>query len=164
MHLPSALMTLCRALSVASLLSSGAVTTGATARDARDIVIVTLDQARTVRMPEGTKTLIIGNPVVADVTVLKNNELLVITGKSYGETNMIALDAGGSPVGESTIRVTSASNTMIVQRGMDRESYQCAPRCQPVYNIGDKVEFSAAVTTGIKTRNDLAKPDIGTRR
>ena len=59
-----------------------------------------MDYARLVRLPEGAQTLVIGNPLVADVNMVKGNQLLVITGKSFGTTNLIVLDRAGQQVGE----------------------------------------------------------------
>ena len=46
-------------------------------------IYVDLDYARILRLPEGAQTLVIGNPLIADVTMLKNNRLMVVTGKSW---------------------------------------------------------------------------------
>ena len=62
-------------------------------------IYVDLDYARILRLPEGAQTLVIGNPLIADVTMLKNNRLMVVTGKSFGATNFIILDNSGSQVG-----------------------------------------------------------------
>ena len=106
--------------------------------EAADAVIVaTVDQARLVKIPAGTETLIIGNPTIADITLLKQNNLMILTPKSFGETNFIALDKDGAPVAESTIQVVNGSDALIVQRGMERQSYSCAPRCQPTERLGD---------------------------
>lgn len=121
-------------------------------------VIVTLDKASLIRMPAHAQTLVIGNPGIADVTVLKNNNMMVITGKSFGETNLIAVDSEGNPVGESLIRVTSGGDAMlIVQRGAERETYNCSPRCMPVLQLGDGQVFGAAAAQ-ITARNAIAVP------
>ncbi|GAC1332756.1 MAG: hypothetical protein NVSMB26_12890 [Beijerinckiaceae bacterium] len=129
---------------------------------AEDTIAVTLDRARIVKLPDHTQTLIIGNPVIADVTMLKNNGLMVITGKSYGATNLIALDSSGSPVAESMIRVNAAQNALIVQRGMSRESYSCSPRCEPTINLGDEGKYLGDVAGNVKARTALSQPG-GTR-
>jgi Flp pilus assembly secretin CpaC len=121
------------------------------------LVVVSLDQARIVKVPERTQTLVIGNPLVADVTLLKNNGAMVVTGKGFGETNLIALDAGGEPVAESTIRVNGDSKNVVVQRGMERESYSCAPRCQPAVALGDSAKYMGEVAGQIKAREGLGK-------
>ena len=59
-----------------------------------DRIEVVLDQAKVLKMPKDAQTVIIGNPIVADITVLKNRSM-ILTAKGYGVTNMIALDAQG---------------------------------------------------------------------
>jgi Flp pilus assembly secretin CpaC len=121
-------------------------------------VTVTLDKASLIRMPPKALTLVIGNPSIADVTVLKNNGMMVITGKSFGETNLIAVDADGSPVAESVIRVVQGADAMmVVQRGTERETYNCAPRCLPVVQLGDGRVFGEAVAQ-VTARNAIANP------
>jgi Flp pilus assembly secretin CpaC len=71
-------------------------------------VSVMIDHAKVIRLPERTQTVIVGNPVIADVTTQKNG-ILVVTGKSYGITNLIALDAAGALLAESMIRVRAPS-------------------------------------------------------
>jgi Flp pilus assembly secretin CpaC len=123
---------------------------------AEDVIQVLLDQAKVIQLPEKTSTVIIGNPIVADVTMLKRNNRLIITGKGFGETNLIALDASGESLGESVVRVTASSKDLVVQRGMDRESYTCAPRCQPTVALGDTSKYSADVAGQIQARNALS--------
>ena len=114
-------------------------------------IVVTLDQARLVKIPAGTQTLIIGNPTIADVTQLRQKDTMVLTAKAYGETNFIALDADGHPVAESMIQVVSGSNTLTVQRGMERQSYSCAPKCQPVERLGDDDKYLGAVAAAAQS-------------
>ena len=39
--------------------------------------------------------MILGNPMIADVTMLKDTNAMVITGKGFGQTNLIAIDSAG---------------------------------------------------------------------
>jgi hypothetical protein len=125
---------------------------------AEDTITVTLDRARIVKLPDRTQTLVIGNPIIADVTPLKTNGLMVITGKSYGTTNLIALDSSGTPVAESVVRVHPAENALIVHRGMSRESYACSPRCEPTINLGDEGKYLGEVAGNVKARTALSQP------
>ena len=128
------------------------------AQAAPDRIEVVLDQAKVLQMPKGAQTVIIGNPVVADITVLKNHSM-ILTAKGYGVTNMIALDAQGTPVAESMIEVRAATDKVLVlQRGMDRESYSCVPNCMPFVSPGDATNFSALAASGIASHNSLAVP------
>jgi Flp pilus assembly secretin CpaC len=121
-----------------------------------ETLVVKIDQARPVKVPPGTQTLIIGNPMIADVTLLKQGGVMVVTGKGFGETNLIALDASGNAVAESMVEVVANDNGLIVQRGLDRQSYTCAPRCQPTARLGDDAKYFGEVSGQIQARNALA--------
>jgi hypothetical protein len=121
-----------------------------------DTVTVTVDQAKIVEIPPGTRTLIIGNPMIADVTLLKSGSTMIVTGKGFGETNMIALDSNGSPLAESNILVVGDPRGLVVQRGMERESYTCAPRCQPTAVLGDDSAFFNNTASQIQAHNSNA--------
>lgn len=64
-----------------------------------EAVQVVVDHAKVLRLPDKAQTVIVGNPAIADVTVQRNG-VMVITGKSYGVTNLIALDATGALLAE----------------------------------------------------------------
>lgn len=119
--------------------------TSAEAPLAETQIVATIDQARLVKIPAGTETLVIGNPTIADVTLLRKNNLMVLTPKAFGETNFIALDGKGNPVAESMIQVVAGTNSLIVQRGGERQSYSCAPRCQPIERLGDDAAYMSGV-------------------
>jgi hypothetical protein len=101
------------------------------------LVLVSVDKAKVERIPDHTQILIIGQPGIADVTMLKNSGMGVITGKSYGETNLMALDAQGNLLGEWTVRVGAEKADLLVQNGANRESYICAPNCLPTIELSD---------------------------
>jgi hypothetical protein len=98
---------------------------------------VTLDQARLVKLPERVSTIVIGNPLIADAAVQAGG-LMVITGKGYGITNIIALDRGGVVLMEKTIEVVAPHDELVVvYRGAYRETYTCSPTCEPRIMPGD---------------------------
>lgn len=100
-------------------------------------IAVTLDQARLVKLPERVSTLVIGNPLIADAAVQAGG-LMVITGKGYGITNIIALDRGGVVLMEKTIEVVAPRDELVVvYRGALRETYTCSPVCEPRIMPGD---------------------------
>lgn len=122
----------------------------------QEAVAVTVDHAKVIKLPERTQTVIVGNPIIADVT-LQRNAILVVTGKSYGVTNLIALDNAGTMLAESLIRVQAASESLVtVQRGLDRESYSCTPSCQPSISLGDSSKYFGEVSGQAGQRNGLA--------
>jgi len=117
---------------------------------------VMVDHAKVVRLPERTQTVIVGNPMIADITVQRNG-ILVVTGKAYGATNLIALDAAGVLLAESMISVQAPTDAVVtVQRGLARESYSCTPTCQPSLRLGDSPEYFGGVGSQTTQRNSLA--------
>jgi hypothetical protein len=125
--------------------------------DARaEAVTVTVDHAKVLRLPEKAQTVIVGNPAIADVTVQRNG-VMIVTGKSYGVTNLIALDATGALLAESSIRVGAATDSILtVQRGLERESYSCTPNCQPSAQLGDSKNFFDGTNGQSGARNAAA--------
>ncbi|WP_298955309.1 pilus assembly protein N-terminal domain-containing protein [uncultured Methylobacterium sp.] len=119
-------------------------------------VTVSVDSAKVVRLPEGTATVIVGNPIIADVS-LQRNGVVVLTGKSFGSTNLIALDGAGTLLAESLISVTAGGAAMVtVQRGLDRETYSCTPACLPAVQLGDAAKYFTEVSGQAGQRNTLA--------
>ena len=74
---------------------------------------------------------------------LQSGGILVITGKSFGSTNMMALDRAGKTVMNTTVQVTGpkASTLVVVYKGVNRESYSCTPECLPRITLGDDPKF-----------------------
>jgi hypothetical protein len=111
---------------------------------AAETLAVELDQASIVRLPENVATIVIGNPLIADV-VLQGGGMMVVTGKAYGTTNVVLLDRGGQVIMERSVEVRSPrDNVVFVFRGMERESYSCAPKCERRITLGDSANYFAA--------------------
>ena len=119
-------------------------------------IVVAMDRARIVKVPAGTQTLIIGNPLVADVTMLKGNGSMVVSGRSFGSTNLISLDASGNAIDETTIKVIAGTQSLVVMRGTSQESYSCNPRCAPTVALGDDSKFLNEGIGNIKSRTGAA--------
>ena len=102
-----------------------------------DTIAVNVDQAKLVRLPGKVATIVVGNPLIADVT-LQPGGMIVVTGKGYGATNFIALDRGGEILVDRQIQVEGPSDRLVtVYRGVERESYSCVPLCQRRVTLGD---------------------------
>src|SRR5262249_23507078 len=107
------------------------------AAHAAETLAVYIDQAKIVRLLSGASTVIIGNPLIADVT-LQEGGVLIVTGKGYGVTNIIALDKAGALLGEQSIEVRGPrGDIVVVYRGLNRESYSCTPKCERRITLGD---------------------------
>lgn len=124
---------------------------------------VQIDQATLVKVPAGVRTLVVGNPSIADVTLLKRLNTIVVTGKSFGETNVIALDDHGNQVATTEIEVNqSMNNKLLLQNGMDRMTYFCNPRCQPTVTIGDQRAFNSSLDAQVSQHNNDSSNISGT--
>jgi hypothetical protein len=145
-----------RGIGALALLAVGVGGVIAPARGEEREVFVDMDYARLVRLPEGAQTIVIGNPLVADVTMLKGSRIMVVTGRSFGATNLIVLDHSGAQVSESVVRVVAPGDKLVVQRGPHRESYSCHPDCQPAIDPGDDKQFTATVLESIHSRESAA--------
>lgn len=126
----------CR-VAVATAAGLGMLTIAAQADTPMDVVAVTVDQAKLVKMPDRTATIVVGNPLIADVT-LQAGGIVVVTGKGYGATNVIAIDRRGDVLSDRLIQVEGPSDQVVtVYRGVERESYSCSPICQRRITLGD---------------------------
>jgi hypothetical protein len=121
-----------------------------------DVLRITVDQAQIAKLPSNTATIIIGNPAIADITSLKGGAGMVVTGKGYGRTNLIALDAQGNLIDEKEIHVEPTRNVLVVQRGTSRESYSCDPVCMPSAVLGDDSKVFSDVSGQISAHDGLA--------
>jgi hypothetical protein len=109
----------------------------AMAEPAADAVAVNVDQAKLVKLPARVATIVVGNPLIADVT-LQTGGVLVVTGKGYGATNFIAMDRSGEVLVDRVIQVEGPTDQLItVYAGVNRESYSCMPICQRRITLGD---------------------------
>jgi hypothetical protein len=142
-------------LLAATLLAAAAIAAGPALAET---VTVNFDEARILRMPEKVATIVIGNPLIADAT-LQSGGILVLTGKGYGSTNLLAIDRTGQIVMNRTVQVLgpSAEHVVVVYKGVDRESYSCAPDCQPRMTLGDTQNFFAGTLAQSGARNSQAQ-------
>jgi hypothetical protein len=123
---------------------------------AADTLTVVLDQAQLMKLPDRVGTIIIGNPLIADVS-LQAGGTMVVTGKGYGATNIIALDRAGATLVTTIVQVVGPrDNVVVVYRGVDRESYSCAPKCERRITLGDAPPYFDANLGQTGTRNSQA--------
>ena len=126
-----------------SLVSAAALSATPTQADT---VTVNLDEARVMKLPERVATIVIGNPLIADAA-LQSGGILVITGKGFGATNLLALDRSGRVVMDKTIQVLGpgSNDIVVVYKGMARETYSCAPDCERRITLGDDKDYFTSI-------------------
>jgi Flp pilus assembly secretin CpaC len=121
----------------------GLLTIAPAAAETSDPISVKVNMARILRISAPAATVIIGNPGVADITI-QDPQTLVLTGRSYGQTNLIVLDSAGNPVADTIVSVIQAqSDTVTIYMGTARQTLACQPICQPTITLGDDNGFSS---------------------
>ena len=135
-------------LAMACFLAAGA---GAVRAD--DTIVVHLDEARVIKLPDRATTVVVGNPLIADLSV-QPGSLAVITGKSFGATNFLIMDKSGAVLTEHTVEVQGPSDKIVVvYRGIKRSTYSCTPECAARVTLGDDTQFFTDTLAGVTARN-----------
>ena len=125
-----------------SVVLAGLILSASLVAARADTISVSVDEAHTMKLPDTVSTIVIGNPLIADAT-LQAGGILVLTGKGFGSTNLLALNRAGKTVMDTTIQVVgpSRSDLVVVYRGVERESYSCAPDCEKRLTLGDSTTY-----------------------
>ena len=145
-----------RRVLVAAWLLAAALPPAAAQDGGARTVTLTIDQAQVMRLPDSVGTLIVGNPLIADVSI-QSGGMVVLTAKGYGQTNVVALDRSGNVLEEKVIRVQGTRDAVTVYRGVQRESYSCTPNCERRITLGDSAEFFGATMGQSAARNGQAQ-------
>lgn len=104
---------------------------------AAEDLIVKFDQSQLIQLPRPAAEVIIGNPSIADVAIQSGN-LLVVTGKTFGITNIISLDAERKVIQDQRVIVRRDEVRVVnVYKASERSSYNCVPQCNPTLVPGD---------------------------
>ena len=103
-----------------------------------DTIRVVLDDVQIITFPRPVGTVNVGNPSIADITMVSPLRAF-IQGKSYGSTNIIALGKDGNPISNPLVNVLPRpqDTTVTLNRGTQRTTYNCTPRCEVVPQPGD---------------------------
>jgi len=102
-------------------------------------VALALDEVHTLTFKNPIATVYVGNPAIADVTMIDSRHAFV-QGKGYGRTNIVALNSDNVQVFNTHITVTGGegSGTVTLNRGAQRITLNCAGgRCEPTATPGD---------------------------
>lgn len=92
---------------------------------------IQVDRSQRVPLRGAVASVIVGNPLIADVTVVNNNTLYV-TGKGYGVTEIVAVDAIGRTLFQNQVIVAGGQTGSVrVWRGAQATEMACASSCAP---------------------------------
>ena len=111
----------------------------ATKSDKNNYVALALDEVHTLAFQAPVSTVYVGNPSIADVTMIDARHAFV-QGKGYGRTNIMALNRENNVVSNTGVTVTGnqGGGTVTLNRGAQRVTLNCAGgRCEPTPMPGD---------------------------
>ncbi len=142
-----AFMTLRQARSATAKAAAGALALSLSLMQAGVSLAASIDvevnQTKPFKLPRAAETIIVGNPAVANVTV-DSHERVFILGRTYGRTNMIAVDPAGEIILDMDVNVVNAGGIVTLNAGRAQRSFNCTPRCERVLDPNDaQEEFDA---------------------
>ncbi len=143
------------ALFLAAAIAAGSACQGRAADD-NDIDVL-IDQASLVKLDRPASEIVVGNPSIADVAV-QSSKVLVVTGKSFGETNLIVLDSDGKTIVSKRLTVSEPRIGLVtVYRGVARQTVHCNPNCAPPLVIGDSPDYFETIAKEIKSKQSIGQ-------
>jgi len=120
-------------LLIAAALSAAAVALATTAVPADTGIQVVMNQAKIVKLARPADTIVVGNPAIADASVQDANTI-VLTGKGFGVTNLVVMDAQGSPIVDEQVYVTRQDDRSVrIYRRSEVQTLSCTPLCESSY-------------------------------
>ena len=120
-------------LRLAACIAVAATTLACSAALAGAGIEVIMNQAKIVKIARPADTIVIGNPAIADASV-QDATTIVLTGKGFGVTNLVILDADGSPIIDEQIVVSRHdANSVRIYRRSEIQTLSCTPYCESSY-------------------------------
>lgn len=151
---------LARPLAGAAIVVLGLVLARA-AGQADEPLAVTIDRAKVMHISRPADTVIIGNPAIADATI-QDKQTLIITGRSFGTTNLIVLDSDGQPIADEVLMVQASDDRVVtIYKRAARETLSCTPDCAPALAIGDQNDSFDSVKKQIEDHQSLTNSITG---
>jgi len=92
---------------------------------------VAIDHTTRINLRAPAASVIVGNPAVADVTVV-DERTLFLSGRGYGVTEVVVLDPLGRTIWSGEVVVTAPTEGAVtVYRGAQATEMACAAGCSP---------------------------------
>lgn len=115
------------------LIAATFAVAAATATAAESGIQVVMNQAKIVKLARPADTIVVGNPAIADAAV-QDASTIVLTGKGFGVTNLVVMDAQGAPIVDEQIYVTRQDDRSVrIYRRSDVQTLSCTPLCESSY-------------------------------
>jgi len=124
-------------------------------------VTVFADQAKVLNVPGRPSSVIVGNPMIADVSL--QGEVMAVHGRHFGTTNVIVLDNQGNELAALEVNVIrSGTNELEIFKGgaegkiVGKYSYVCAPDCESVLMPGDDNDYNTLIAGQVSAKSKEA--------
>lgn len=117
---------------------------------------VAINQSRIITLSEPASTFVVGNPSIADANFASPTKVLIL-GKAYGATNLIALDASGKVILNTNLHVvTHQRNRVSLYKGSSKQSLDCYGDCVATIDLGDDIAILEPLVKITGAAQDLA--------
>jgi hypothetical protein len=119
-------------------------------------VAVPMDEVRMISFPRPVSTVYVGNSVIAEVNMIDSRHGFLL-GKTFGETNLIALGPDGREITNEHVTVFGRrEGALTLNRGPAQYSYTCtAAHCETQPVPGDNKTFFDDTHSSIQTHEDM---------
>lgn len=118
---------------------------------------ISVDQTVVLKIRGSASSVVVGNASVADVAV-HDGDTLLVTGKSFGTTNLMVLDGAGNTIYSNQVAVgAEPSSDMTIVRAGGTYTYSCVDKCRSTPMVGDQPEHFQQVMQTITSKSETAK-------
>lgn len=119
----------------AALLAAALLVPPVAAQAQNGALNVEIDRSARVQLSGAAASIIVGNPQIADVSMVDANTLFIV-GKGYGVTEVVAVDGVGRTLFQREIVVSGGSTGSVrVWRGAQATEMTCGASCAPSIRV-----------------------------
>lgn len=119
----------------------------APAAGASEGISVVVNQAKIVKLARPADTIVVGNPEIADASV-QDATTIVLTGKGFGVTNLVVMDAEGNPIVDEQIYVSRQdAKSVRIYRRANVQTLSCTPQCEAAYKTQAEAASEAEMSS-----------------
>jgi len=122
-----------------------------------DGISISMDEVRVVTFERPVATVFVGNPSIADATVIDPHHAFVL-GKTFGVTNLVALGPQSQMIADRQISVANrAGGVVTLNKGAAQFNYACTTaHCEANPLPGDQKAYFDDTTNSAASHQDQA--------
>ncbi len=117
------------------------------------------DKAALLKVAGQPATVIVGNPLYANVRVM--DKRLIIQGRHKGKTNVIVLDIDGRELARFDIVVSGEPEDQVAMYlGGARITYLCKPDCAPMLSSDTSTKVLEDLSRRMRVKDDTVRSSV----